>query len=86
LAFAGQGHLQYFMDVTPPTAAGQPAVTAQGTYASTASTAYTWENVPPGIHTFSVELVNNDHTPLDKPVVIQVQVYLITYSGGLGGQ
>jgi outer membrane protein assembly factor BamB len=82
----GQGHLLYFMDVIPPTTAGQTAVTAAGTYAATAATSYTWDNVSSGIHTFYVELVNNDHTPLDNPVVVKVQVYLITYSGGLGGQ
>ncbi len=83
---AGQGHIHYFMDVKPPTTPGQPAVTAAGTYAATAATSYTWNNVPPGIHTFYVELINNDHTPLANPVIAQVQVYLITYTGGFGGQ
>ena len=83
---SGQGHLHYFMDVKPPTTAGQPAVTAAGTYAATAATSYTWDKVSTGIHTFYVELVNNNHTPLDNPIIAQVQVYLITYSGGLGGQ
>ena len=82
----GEGHIHYFLDVTPPTTPGQPAVTAQGTYAATAATTYTWQNVPVGLHTLSVELVNNDHTPLNPPVVSQVQVYAITYTGGLGGQ
>jgi outer membrane protein assembly factor BamB len=83
---AGQGHIHYFLDVQPPTTQGQPAVTTAGTYAATAATSYTWTNVPTGIHTFYVELVNNDHTPLANPVIAQIQVYLITYSGGLGGQ
>ncbi len=83
---AGEGHLHYFMDVEPPTDPGKPAVTAQGTYAATAATSYTWENVKPGIHTFYVELINNDHTPLAKPVVVMVQIYVIEYTGGLGGQ
>ena len=83
---AGQGHIHYFMDVLPPTTAGQPAVTAQGTYAATAATSYTWTNVTPGIHTFYVELINNDHTPLSTPVVAQTLVYAINYTGGSGGQ
>jgi plastocyanin len=69
-----EGHLHYFMDVDAPTAAGQPAVTAKGTYAATAADSYTWKNVPPGMHTFSVELINNDHTPLNPPVVSKIMV------------
>ena len=69
-----EGHLHYFLDVEPPTTPGQPAVTAQGTYAATADTSYTWNNVPSGTHSFSIELVNNDHTPLDTPVVAKVTV------------
>lgn len=69
-----EGHLHYFMDVEAPTTAGKPAVTAAGTYAATANTSYTWTNVAAGAHTFSVELVNNDHTPLEPPVVAKVAV------------
>jgi glucose dehydrogenase len=83
---AGQGHIHYFMDVQPPTTAGQPAVTGPGTYAATAATSYTWTNVTPGIHTFYVELINNDHTPLSSPVIAQTLVYAINYTGGSGGQ
>ncbi|MDD1750237.1 MAG: PQQ-binding-like beta-propeller repeat protein [Methanothrix sp.] len=82
----GEGHIHYFLDVTPPTTPGQPAVTGPGTYAATADTTYTWQNVPVGLHTLSVELVNNDHTPLSPAVVTQIQVYAISYTGGLGGQ
>lgn len=57
----GEGHLHYFMDADAPTAAG--------TYAATSAVSHTWENVALGTHTFSVELVNNDDTPLDPPVV-----------------
>jgi outer membrane protein assembly factor BamB len=85
-AAPGEGHLHYFLDVQPPTTPGQPAVTGAGTYAAVIDTSYTWKNVTPGIHTLYVELVNNDHTPLANPVIAQVQVYLITYTGGAGGQ
>jgi hypothetical protein len=60
----GQGHVHYFMDVAVPTAPNKPAITAAGTYYPTANTSYTWTNVMPGTHNFTVELVNNDHTPL----------------------
>ncbi|MDD5082879.1 MAG: cupredoxin domain-containing protein [Dehalococcoidales bacterium] len=71
---AGEGHIHYFKDVEAPTAQGQPAVTAAGTYAATAATSYTWPDVTAGTHTFSVELVNNDHTPLSTPVVAKITV------------
>ncbi|HEX7475422.1 MAG TPA: PQQ-binding-like beta-propeller repeat protein [Dehalococcoidales bacterium] len=84
-AVAGQGHIHYFMDVDAPTTQGQPAVTAQGTYAATIATNYTWHNVAPGKHTFSVELANNDHTPLNPPVVAKITVTVIAATGGQAG-
>lgn len=60
----GQGHIHYFMDVAVPTTPGKPAITEAGTYYPTANTSYTWTNVMPGNHNFTVELVNNNHTPL----------------------
>ena len=71
---SGEGHIHYFFDVDAPTTQGQPAVTAAGTYAATAATSYTWSNVTPGTHSFSVELVNNDHTPLNPPYVAKIIV------------
>ncbi len=65
---AGQGHLHYFLDVVPPVLGNVPAITGSGTYVPTANTSYTWSNVKPGLHVFSVELINNDHTPLSVPV------------------
>ena len=70
------------MDVVAPTEQGKPAVTAAGTYAPTPATSHTWNNVGIGTHTFSVELVNNDHTPLDPPVVAKVVVVVSTSGGG----
>jgi len=72
-----EGHLHYFMDVDAPTAQGKPAVTASGTYTATSDTSYVWTNVNPGTHTLSVELVNNDHTPLNPPVVAKNTVTVI---------
>ncbi len=79
---AGEGHIHYFMDVVPPTTPGQPAVTTPGTYAPTIQTSYTWKNVTAGHHMFSVELVNNDHTPLQPPVTASVNVTITNASGG----
>ncbi len=71
---AGEGHIHYFMDVAAPTNPNKPAVTAPGTYVHILDKSYTWKNVIPGNHNFSVELVNNDHTPLTPPAVAMVDV------------
>jgi hypothetical protein len=73
----GEGHLHFYMDVDPiPGAPGQPAIPAgpNATWADLAVTSHTFYGVPPGAHTFAVQLVNNDHTPLDPPVDDSVAV------------
>jgi hypothetical protein len=72
----GQGHIHYYLDVDPPTTPGAPAVTTAGTYKSTPEPFVVWENVPAGTHTFSTQLVNNNHTPLEPPVMAKVTVTL----------
>ena len=71
---AGQGHLVYFLDVAAPTAPGKSVLTDPGTFASVPATIHTWTFVMGGSHTFSVELTNNDETPLVPPVVAIVKV------------
>jgi plastocyanin len=78
---AGEGHIHYFVDVDAPTTPGQPAVTDAGTYAATTATSYTWHNIGGGPHKFSVELVNNDHTPLSPPIVASVSVNVLPEIG-----
>ncbi len=63
----GEGHIVYYMDVDPVFDTDKPALTANGTYVNTGATSYTWQNVQPGVHTFSVQLVNNDSTSLSSP-------------------
>lgn len=70
----GEGHIHYYMDVEVPTTPGQPAVTEQGTYAVGMEESHIWKNIEPGQHTFAIQLVNNDHTPLDPPVFAQVTI------------
>jgi plastocyanin len=70
-----EGHIHYFLDITPPTTQGQPAIPPSGSvWAATPNTSYTFKNVTAGTHTISVELVNNDHTPLNPPVVASVMI------------
>jgi hypothetical protein len=72
---AGEGHIHYYVDVDEiPTTPGQPAVSEEGTYHAEATTRYTWPDVQAGEHTFAVQLVNNDHTPLEPPVTAEVTV------------
>jgi hypothetical protein len=73
---AGEGHVHFYFDVEEiPTTPGQPAVTADAsTYHAAATTTYTWPDVEAGEHTFGVQLVNNNHTPLEPPVTAEVTV------------
>ncbi len=60
----GEGHLHYYLDAPVPTNESAPAIPETGGYVVSANTSYTWENVTAGEHNLSVQLVNNDHTPL----------------------
>jgi hypothetical protein len=70
----GTGHLIYYRDVVPPATGGIPALTLPGTYAISHNTSHEWHGIAPGTHTFAVQLVNNDDTPLDPPVLDAVDI------------
>jgi hypothetical protein len=70
----GSGHLIFYMDTPVPTFYDHSAFSKAGTYAVEFASQHTWSNVAPGLHTFSVQLVNNDSTPLPSPVVDTVQI------------
>jgi hypothetical protein len=53
---AGEGHINYFMDVPVPTS---PGIT---TFVPTPDTSWTWQNVTTGQHNFSIQLSNNDYS------------------------
>jgi len=74
---AGEGHLHYYMGVGGPATPGSSGVIAPVTFIPTTETSYTWEDVPAGIHTFSVELAYNDHSPFIPPVVKTVTVTVL---------
>lgn len=81
-AAAGEGHVHFYLDVsTVPSDPAKPAIpaNAQAAWAHVSGTSYTFTNVSPGMHTVSVQLVNNDHTPV-TPVVTQ-SVMVTTTSG-----
>jgi plastocyanin len=60
----GEGHLHYYLDAVVPTNESEPAIPETGGYVISTNLTYTWENVTAGEHNLSVQLVNNDHTPL----------------------
>jgi len=64
----GEGHLIYYLDVIPPGVAGTAATTMPNTFIASAATSNIWNNLPPGQHSFTVQLVNNDNTPLNPQV------------------
>ncbi|WP_332450214.1 fasciclin domain-containing protein, partial [Methanoculleus sp.] len=66
----GEGHLHYYLDAVVPTNESEPAVPEFGGYVISTNLTHTWENVTAGEHNLSVQLVNNDHTPL-IPLVFQ---------------
>ncbi|MDD5082799.1 MAG: DUF4399 domain-containing protein, partial [Dehalococcoidales bacterium] len=71
---AGQGHIHYYLDVDAPTTPDAPAVSAAGTYQVSSATSVNWQNVAAGTHTFTAQLVNNDHTPFVPPVLATITV------------
>lgn len=77
----GEGHLHFYLDMDAPTIPGQPAVPATGTWAHVASTTYTFTNVSPGMHTVTVQLVNNDHTPIIPLATTTITIH-VSAGGG----
>ena len=74
---AGEGHLHFYMDVTPiPVDPAKPAIPAdaKAVWAHVSGNSYTFTNVPAGTHTFTVQLANNDHTPVSPVVTASVTV------------
>jgi hypothetical protein len=55
----GEGHLHYFLDTEHQEI---------GAFIDSIDTIHFWQQVGDGRHVFRVELVNNDHSPLNPPV------------------
>jgi hypothetical protein len=63
----GEGQVHFYMDVgTVPSTPGSLAIPSAPDirWARVAGTEYTFTDIPPGTHTFTVQLVNNDQTPV----------------------
>jgi hypothetical protein len=70
----GAGQIIYYMDASVPTYYSHSAIGLAGAYAVSSQTSHTWEGVTPGEHTFSVQLVDRDSTPLPAPVTDSVTI------------
>jgi plastocyanin len=80
----GEGHIHYYLDVSPiPSDPSKPAIPpdANAVWAHVASTSYTFTNVSPGSHIISVQLANNDHTPV-VPIATASVMVMVTGAGG----
>ena len=75
---SGTGHLVYYRDVVPPVTQGEPALSPAGTFAISDSRHHIWTGVLPGTHTFAVQLVNHDNTPLDPPALDAIDVTAVS--------
>ena len=73
-----EGHLIYYRDVVPATLPNRSALTAPGTCAASTETAYIWTGIAPGTHTFAVQLVHGDNTPLEPPALDAVDVTAVS--------
>ena len=81
---AGEGHVHFYLDVSQvPSDPSKPAIpaSAQAAWAHISGTSYTFTNVSPGMHTITVQLVNNDHTPV-VPLVTQSVMVTAAAAGG----
>lgn len=59
----GQGHIHVWLDDAAPTKETAKMVTEDNT---------TYSDVPPGNHTLKAELVNNNHSSFNPPVIVTV--------------
>ncbi len=72
-----KGHVHFYLDVSPiPSDPSKPAIPADANavWAHVSGTSYTFTNVSPGMHTITVQLANNDHTPVIPLATASVMV------------
>jgi hypothetical protein len=73
----GEGHIIYYLDVTPPLIKGNSALTQEGSYVVSTQKSYIWHNVTPGSHNLWVQLVNNNDTCLEPAAAVRVPINVI---------
>ena len=65
-----QGRVIYYMDIIPPTGLEGQEFRDKSTSGMIAESSFTWTDVSPGRYFFSVQLVNNDGTPLAPSEIV----------------
>jgi hypothetical protein len=79
----GEGHVDFYLDCPVPIVQGKPcgllpspapagARIYQGGSAIVQNIGYQWKTISNGNHTFGAELVQNDDTPFDPPIWMQI--------------
>jgi len=80
----GDGYVIYYMDQIPQVIQQEAAISIpgipeennqnqqDGRRISTTATEFVWENVTPGLHIFSAQLVNAQGNPLSPPAVVAI--------------
>lgn len=71
---SGRGHIVYYLDTVFPTYYDHSALSPAGTFAVASATSYTWQGITPGPHTFAVQLVKDNITPLPAPVTDTITI------------
>jgi hypothetical protein len=81
-AVAGEGHIDWYMDVDVPLTQGTPSIPKFGLHQDTITATFTWKNVPIGTRQFAVQLENNDNTPLGTPAVDSIVLNVVPPATG----
>jgi hypothetical protein len=71
---SGKGHIAYYLDSEVSKTSFEPVKTGNGVFVSTTATSYTWQNVKPGIHNITVQLLNIDNSPVIPVVYFSINV------------
>ncbi|MFH1639759.1 MAG: hypothetical protein ABIB93_05560 [Chloroflexota bacterium] len=66
------GKVAIYLDVEPPMVPGQSGLTEEGTYKLANGDNTLWKGIADGEHTIYVQLLNNDNTVIDTPVMEKV--------------
>ncbi len=78
----GEGHLHFYLDTDAPIEHDKAAIPSEGEWGHVALTSYFFNIFFAGSHTISVQLVNNDCTPVMPLVIAKITVRVT--AGGLG--
>jgi hypothetical protein len=82
----GEGHLVFYSDAYPRTTPNVSVMLSSpvpGTSYASLSDYFVFSNVQPGNHLYAVQLVNNDDTPLNPPLLAEIETNLSSSPGAV---